>query len=101
MGEGQLLLGILVYGDNHLILRGPQPSIEEARMLARRTGMSMVSAIGNNEGLPEPWRISTREFRENLKWAVVLEAGTNVTAGVQQLLDELLERGVEIEREVA
>lgn len=96
------MLGILVYGDNHLILRGPRPSLDEARMLARRAGMSMVTEIGGADaGVPEPWRISTREFRENLKWAVVLEAGTNVTAGVQQLLDELLERGVEIEREVA
>jgi hypothetical protein len=92
--------GILVYGDNHLILRGPRPSVDEARMLARRAGMSLVTEIGGAAaGVPEPWRISTKEFRENLEWAVVLRAGSETTAAVRQLLAEMSARGVEIECE--
>lgn len=93
------MLGILVYGDNHLILRGPRPSVEEARLLARRAGMSLVAEIGSTVGLPEPWRISTREFRENLEWAVVLEAESELSPAVRQLLNEMMARGVEVQWE--
>ena len=42
------------------------------------------------------WRISTKEFREDLQWAIVTPAETSITAVVQELLDELESRGVEI-----
>ena len=90
------MLGILVYGDNHLILRGPRPTLDEARMLARRAGMSLVVEIGGTAALPEPWRISTREFRENLRWAVVLGPAAERTAAVRQLLDEMMARDEEV-----
>lgn len=93
------MLGILVYGDNHLILRGPRPSGEEARMLVERAGMSLVTAIGGPSGVPEPWRISTKEFRENLAWAVVVPGGPAMTAAVWQLLNEMMARGVKVEWE--
>ena len=94
------MLGILVYGDNHLILSGPRPSVEEARMLARRAGMSLVTEIGGTAaGVPEPWRISTKEFRENLEWAVVVPGGPAMTAAVRRLLNEMMARGVKVEWE--
>ncbi|MBY0372912.1 MAG: hypothetical protein K2Q23_02895 [Bryobacteraceae bacterium] len=91
------MVGILVYGDNHLILRGPRPSAEEARMLVGRAGMSVVTAIGGTGGVPEPWKISTKEFRENLEWAVVVPGGPAMTAAVRQLLNEMMARGVNVQ----
>ncbi|MFN3323522.1 MAG: hypothetical protein ACK5AZ_08510 [Bryobacteraceae bacterium] len=93
-------LGILVLGDNHFIGRGPLPSKDCARALARRW-----SLIGIGTGIdmtrPEPgskWRVSTREFREDLEWAVVLETGAPLTEAVRTLLDELKARGVVVHR---
>jgi len=44
----------------------------------------------------EKWEIRNKEFRENLEWAVVVPADTEMTHGVSQLLGELAERGVVI-----
>ena len=44
-----------------------------------------------------PWRISTREFRENLEWAIVAPAKTEISSAVATLLSELSARGVAIE----
>ena len=43
------------------------------------------------------WTISTREFRENLEWAIVIAGEGDPSPAVSQLLDELRARGVEIE----
>lgn len=87
---------MLVYGDNHLILRGPAPTDEQARQLAARFGLS-VAQIGPPAARPgewDQWRISTREFREDLEWAAVLPAATSPSEAVKQLLAELRARNV-------
>ncbi len=42
------------------------------------------------------WRISTREFRENLEWAVRVPGDGEITPAVAQLLAELASRGIAI-----
>ena len=44
----------------------------------------------------QQWRISTREFRENLAWAVVVPGDGDISPAVAQLLDELSLRGIAI-----
>jgi len=44
----------------------------------------------------EQWRICTREFRENLAWAVVVPGDGDISPAVAQLLDELSLRGIAI-----
>jgi hypothetical protein len=44
----------------------------------------------------QSWKISTREYRENLEWAVVVPGDGEVTPGVAQLLEELSARGITI-----
>ena len=94
-----MFLGLLVYGDNHLILRGPRPTGPEARGLAAHFGLP-VARIGpliDRSGECGAWRISVREFREDLTWAVRLPAATGPSVAVSQLLAELAGRGVAIE----
>jgi hypothetical protein len=88
------VVGILVQGDNHLIVRGPRPERAEALALARhwsliRIGERMPAAL-------EKWRISTREFREDLEWAIRTPGDGETTAAVTQLLSELRARGIRI-----
>ena len=44
----------------------------------------------------DPWRIVTREFRENLEWAVVVPGDGDTSPAVTKLLDELSARGIVI-----
>ena len=92
-------LGLLVYGDNHLVLRGPRPDREGAFALARHFGLSFASIrpLADRSGTFEQWTISTREFRENLAWAAVLPAATLHSPAIRQLLDELTARGMVID----
>ena len=88
------MVGILVVGDNHFIVRGPFPDRETALALARhwsliQIGQTMPLAL-------QPWTISTREFRENLEWAVVVPGDGEVTPAVAQLLEELSTRGITV-----
>ena len=88
------MTGILVHGDNHFIVRGPLPSRSTAIELARY--WSLITIGSATPPRLEKWTISTKEFRENLKWAVVLSVGTEVQPAVEQLLDELSARAVPI-----
>lgn len=88
------MIGILVHGDNHFIVRGPLPDRAAALALAR-----FWSLIQIGQETPEAlrqWSISTREFRENLGWAVVVPGDGEMNPAVAQLLDELSARGIEI-----
>ena len=88
------MLGILVHGDNHFIVRGPLPGRDTALDLVRHWS---IIRIGN--GTPphlEQWRISSREFREDLKWAVLVPGDGEITPAVAQLLLELSGRGIAI-----
>ena len=89
------MVGILVHGDNHFIVRGPRPDRGTALALAAHWSIIQVGA--KTPASLEPWRISSREFREDLEWAVIVPGDGEMTPGVAQLLDELLERGVAIQ----
>jgi hypothetical protein len=88
-------VGILVHGDNHFIVRGRRPNPDEALALARHWSVIQIGASTPPE-LCE-WKISSREFRENLSWAVVVPGAGEHTAAVTQLLSELAGRGVAID----
>ena len=89
------MVGILVHGDNHFIVSGPLPSLELARALAQHWSFIQIGAT-----TPPPldrWRIITREFRENLEWAVVVPGDGQMSPAVVQLLEELSARGLVIQ----
>lgn len=86
--------GILVHGSNHLIVAGPRPSLAEARWLIKAWELPQIGTIPDTLG----WTIKTKEFRENLEWAVVLDNGEPQTQTVLSLLEELMARGIAISR---
>ncbi len=85
--------GILVIGNNHFIVYGPSPDRETALALARH--WSLIQIGQKTPTTLQQWSISTREFRENLEWAVVVGDG-EVSSAVAQLLAELAARGITI-----
>jgi hypothetical protein len=89
------MVGILVHGDNHFIVRGPSPDRETALALVRQWSIIRIGARPP-AGL-EGWRISTREFREDLEWAVVVPGENLPSPAVAQLLEELAARGIGIQ----
>jgi len=88
------MVGILVHGDNHFIVRGPLPDHDTALALVRHWSLIEIGAT-TPPALAE-WQIVIREFRENLEWAVIVPAETDVSSAVEALLDELRARGVAI-----
>jgi hypothetical protein len=88
------MLGILVHGDNHFIVRGPLPDKLTARELAHHWS---VIQIGQE---PPPklqqWTILSRAFREDLEWAVVVPGEGTRNSAVSKLLEELAARGIVI-----
>jgi hypothetical protein len=86
------MVGILVHGDNHFIVRGPLPDRGTALALTRHWSIIQIGRA--TPDLLRRWTISTREFRENLEWAVVVPGDGNITPGVAQLLRELAGRGI-------
>jgi len=90
-----VMVGILAHGGNHFIVRGPPPSRADALRLARH--WSIIQIGGRTPPGLKRWRISTREFREDLEWAVVVEGEGDITAAVAQLLAELAARGIVIQ----
>ena len=88
------MVGILMLGDNHFIVRGPFPDRETALALARHWSLIQIG-----QKMPaglQPWSISTREYRENLEWAVVVPGDGEVTLAVAKLLEELSARGITV-----
>ena len=88
------MVGILVHGDNHFIVRGPLPSREIALELARLWTLIRIGAT-TPPSLAR-WQIISNEFRENLQWAVVVPADGDTSPAVVTLLAELSARGVAI-----
>jgi hypothetical protein len=91
------MIGILVCGDNHFIVRGPPPDRAAALALARhwsiiQIGQATPPSLRN-------WSIVTRAFRENLEWAVLVPGDGAVTPAVAQLLQELSARGIAIHKD--
>jgi hypothetical protein len=88
------MVGILVHGDNHFIVRGPLPGRETALALVRHWSVIRIGAA--TPAALAGWRISTKEFRENLEWAIAVPGETAHSAAVVQLLGELSSRGITI-----
>ena len=88
------MVGILVNGDNHFIARGPLPDRLLALALVRHWSLIQIGAI-----TPPPldrWRITSREFRENLAWAVIVPGDGEISLAVTRLLEELSAQGVTV-----
>jgi hypothetical protein len=88
------MVGILVHGDNHFILSGPAP--DEASAVAMARHWSIVQIGGEKSARFREWEIRTKEFRENLEWAVIVPGEGEISEGVLKLLKEISGRGVEI-----
>lgn len=90
------MVGILVQGNNHFILSGPSRDEDTALALARYWS---VSEIGESKSSSfEQWEIRSKEFRENLEWAVIVPGDRETSPGVAELLQELCALGVAIRR---
>lgn len=90
------MVGILVHGNNHFILSGPVPDDATAVALARHWSLIQIGeAKPPNWG---QWQIRSKEFRENLEWAVIVPGDHDVSPGVAKLLAELSSRDVPIRR---
>jgi len=86
------MVGILVHGDNHFIVRGPLPNRDVALALVRHWSLIQIGAT--TPPAFDRWHIVTREFRENLEWAVVVPGDGAMSPAVTQLLGELSARGI-------
>jgi hypothetical protein len=84
--------GLLVHGENHFIVRGPLPDREIALALVRFWSLIRIGA--KTPSSLEKWSIVSKEFRENLEWAVVTPGDGEITPPVAALLEEMAERGV-------
>jgi hypothetical protein len=88
------MIGILVLGNNHFIVRGPLPDRATALALARH--WTIIQIAQTTPDSLRTWSISTKEFRENIEWAAVVPGDGEVTPAVAQLLDEILARGIKV-----
>jgi hypothetical protein len=88
------VVGILVHGNNHFIVRGPLP--DRAAALALVQHWSLIQIGASTPPSLDRWQISSREFRENLAWAVVVPGESDISQAVAELLGELSARGVTI-----
>jgi hypothetical protein len=90
------MYGLLVYGDNHFIVNGPEPPAEMARALVMEWAHPMLGRAP--DARLAGWSIRTKAFREELAWAVVVHSDEPYGAAVSQLLAELRERGLPIRK---
>ena len=88
------MVGILVHGNNHFILSGPLPDEAMALALVRYWSIIQIGKVKSPSF--GQWQIKSKEFRENLEWAVVVPGDRGVSPRVTQLLGELSARGVTI-----
>ena len=90
------MVGILVHGNNHFILSGPLPDEVMALAIVRYWFIIQIGEVKSSSF--GQWQIKSKEFRENLEWALVVPGDRGVSPGVAQLLGELSNRGVAIRR---
>jgi hypothetical protein len=88
------MVGILVDGDNHFIVRGRLPARKEALALVRH--WSLIQIGKQTPVALAHWTISTKEFREDLQWAIVVPSDREVSVAVRELLAGMQARGVRI-----
>ncbi|MBI2689846.1 MAG: hypothetical protein HYX27_26365 [Acidobacteria bacterium] len=86
------MTGILVHGDNHFIVEGPEPDRETAQKLVRQWSIIQIGRVEQMAG----WKIRTKAYREDLAWAVVIAGERPHSPAITVLLDELATRGVAI-----
>jgi hypothetical protein len=92
-------VGILVHGDNHFIVRGPLPGRATALALVHHWSIIQIATLQVSGTMPPAlnrWSITTKEFRENLTWAVIVPGEREITPAVVNLLAELAARGIAI-----
>ena len=90
------MVGLLVHGDNHFIVRGPEPDIDTAIQLVRHWSIIQIGRATPSH--LQQWRISTREFREDLEWAIVVPGDSEVSTTVIELLEDISARGISIQK---
>jgi hypothetical protein len=88
------MVGLLVHGSNHFVVRGPLPDHSTAVALARH--WSFINIGATTPPALAAWTISSREFRENLQWAIMVPGDEEMSPAIVQLLGELSARGIEI-----
>ena len=88
------MVGILVHGENHFIVQGPLPAREVALELCRHWSIIQIGAT--TPPALDQWQILSKEFRENLEWAIVVPGHGEISDAVKKLLVELSARGVTI-----
>ena len=75
----------------------PDPP-DEATSLALVRHWSIIQIGEAKSSSCGQWEIKSKEFRENLEWAVIVPDESEVSPGVALLLAELSARGVSIRR---
>lgn len=88
------MIGLIVHGDNHFVTRGPLPDRQTALALVQHWSLIRIGST-TPTGL-DRWHISSREFRENLEWAVIVPGDDEHSPAIVQLLSELAARGIAI-----
>lgn len=88
------MLGLLVHGNNHFIVRGPFPDRVTSLALVRYWSVIQIGATMPSH--LQSWCISTKEFREDLEWVVVVPGDADCSPAVAVLLEELKARGITI-----
>ena len=83
-----------MHGGNHFIAQGPTPDRDTALALARHWTLIHIGTAAP-QSLAR-WHIVSREFRENLKWAVIVPGDGEISPAVTKLLDEMAARGITI-----
>ena len=91
-----MMVGILVHGDNHFIVAGPRPDPATSLALVRHWSLIHIGSV--TPAALKSWTIRTREFRENLEWAVIVPGESQLSPAVSQLLGELSARGVTVQK---
>jgi hypothetical protein len=94
MTHDRVMVGILVHGENHFIVRGPLPDRQVTLALVRHRCLIQVGAT--TAPSLDRWCIVSRESRENLEWAVVVPGDAEMSPAVTTLLEELSARGITI-----
>lgn len=91
-------LGLIVFGHDHFLIRGPLPAAATALELVRRWIFPGVEDLLGMKPPLTQWHITTREFREDIEWAIVMERVEAPSEAVAQLLREVEARGVPVQR---
>src|ERR1700693_676088 len=77
-----------------ILVHGRLPDRDVARALIRHWSIIQIGAT--TPPSLEKWRISTKEVREGLEWAVIVQGTDEISPALAQLLDELSARGIAI-----